>query len=684
MSDLQTVKKKTPTWYTRLEENDRKRLLEKINAPDFEWEGDALKEVQKEFPVLGKRGTELGDLFTFNAAVNGLKEREMLAPTATLVELDPTQPGNVRAAAEQKRQEVLQDDYIHYPSFLAKDPQIKDNYHQFVHYCLRRRREGVTLRNLRLDVEYTAEQEKLLDPKPADFELGHLLREAAKGVTKRHMPTRRMNFLGEFPGLAFIANDPARMKRQRSALHIADCFRKKNEKTLAKLERQNKRKSRQQKELGAARLLTAAGKFEMGERLTNRSILEYLTLKEITLPRVEKPKQRDHLLLFLEELYSRRTKEDQNIAQREARAAVELTLGLKPPSKKRQGSGGARRRRARSRQVRNCVSSDESEDIPQLEPPSDSGSGESSSEDNEDNEDLWDDDEDSSELGDDDGAGGGDLFGDDGDIEYEGEDADHEMGGGDDSSDNRGPASGEPLLYPKGPWCAFAAEHPARFEIALPVRKDNYYARWEEAAKLWVTKSTNGKRAKRPVGFALGPRPPPPPKKQKRASEWIVEKILDDRHVEGKREFLVKWQDWEGENTWVPLANFVDSFMVEQYDQQHNQQRQAVVTPSLASPSLDDHEPEPKLEPKPAPKPDPKPAVEPAVEEEAGNSAARPGPRWEIVEVPSTEPANKLGPDWLEWEAARLQAENPNWDLYKCYEKAQVTQSLLPQPKRKR
>lgn len=52
---------------------------------------------------------------------------------------------------------------------------------------------------------------------------------------------------------------------------------------------------------------------------------------------------------------------------------------------------------------------------------------------------------------------------------------------------------------------------------------------------------------------------------------WEVEDVLDERGENGEKEYLVKWKDWEGPNTWISA--------------EHNPELQSFVTRNMNNPN---------------------------------------------------------------------------------------------------
>lgn len=73
-----------------------------------------------------------------------------------------------------------------------------------------------------LDIEYTAEQQKLLDPSPQDFMMHEIMEQAHGSGAKQALAKRKLDALGNVRGASGFANDEARLKRLRSQLQLAE------------------------------------------------------------------------------------------------------------------------------------------------------------------------------------------------------------------------------------------------------------------------------------------------------------------------------------------------------------------------------------------------------------------------------------------------------------------------------
>ena len=215
------------------------------------------------------------------------------------------------------------------------------------------------------------------------------MKDAREAVAKYHFSKRRMNMIGEFPGEALLVNDEGRLSRQECALNIVDAFREENERKLAKKgkhsEAKRRRDRREKEEEGARELLFEEGVLQRGELITIPLLLEYLTAKNITLPRVKKAKTKVVLLKFFTALHTH----PNDVAA--ARAAVEAELPRSRPAGVERR--GARRKRKRGKDNHGSEDIDESSDPSSGDDPSSSSS---SSDDNreyaadsDEDEELW-------------------------------------------------------------------------------------------------------------------------------------------------------------------------------------------------------------------------------------------------------------------------------------------------------
>ena len=76
-----------------------------------------------------------------------------------------------------------------------------------------------------LDVEFSCEQQRLLDPMPIDFAMHALMAATTHGAgAQRKLARRKYDNLGYVRGQCGFANDPERMKRLRNQLALADAM----------------------------------------------------------------------------------------------------------------------------------------------------------------------------------------------------------------------------------------------------------------------------------------------------------------------------------------------------------------------------------------------------------------------------------------------------------------------------
>lgn len=77
--------------------------------------------------------------------------------------------------------------------------------------------------------------------------------------------------------------------------------------------------------------------------------------------------------------------------------------------------------------------------------------------------------------------------------------------------------------------------------------------------------------------------------------EFVVEQILDRRQHKGRMEYLIKWQGFENQNTWEPLANlkYVQNMVVE-FDKKYDQETAKPVEQPSEKKRRESESPKPK------------------------------------------------------------------------------------------
>jgi hypothetical protein len=104
--------------------------------------------------------------------------------------------------------------------------QLLSGYAKFEHLCKVTRRstpEGTTLAPSRyLDVEFSATQQRLLDPSSTDFMMHAIASTVTGEGAKQSLAKRKLDALGNVRGTCCFANDPQRLKRLRGQLELAE------------------------------------------------------------------------------------------------------------------------------------------------------------------------------------------------------------------------------------------------------------------------------------------------------------------------------------------------------------------------------------------------------------------------------------------------------------------------------
>ena len=72
-----------------------------------------------------------------------------------------------------------------------------------------------------LDIEFTAGQQKLLDPTPQDFMMHEIMSHSHGVGAQQALAKRKLDSLGNLRGTSGLANDAARLKRMRAQLELA-------------------------------------------------------------------------------------------------------------------------------------------------------------------------------------------------------------------------------------------------------------------------------------------------------------------------------------------------------------------------------------------------------------------------------------------------------------------------------
>lgn len=370
-------------------EPQRVKLMSKLHEPGFAWEAKQVAELLVEFPEMQNTSASLGELNKFTGAMDIAIANGLLPPGSTMPELQLEHmlraPPNYQPTSAPTSTPEMKPFCVHhaYRPGTNAHAQYWENYRMFGRICAEvatRPLDDESRQSRRktqaLDVAITPTQRKLLRPSNFDLTIGSLMAEASRHVSKHHLPERRMNLLGEFPGVGRIANTESRLRRQQTALNISMLFAEENNTKNTKAARKRREKTEKNKkraaELEATELLHAYGLAEVGEKLTVARMRGFLKTESIKLPLMQKNSTIANLVAFLAALQRHKASGVDDWAAR-ARRELEEAGAAAPAASVAKAE--KKRKRKKSNGKREAVSDieDSSSNADSMSSPSDSG-----------------------------------------------------------------------------------------------------------------------------------------------------------------------------------------------------------------------------------------------------------------------------------------------------------------------
>ena len=238
---------KVPEFVASLSTENQLLLRDAVAAPDFEWTAKEVMDLPAELSNLMRTGDNLYKYFKFKNQMEEAIARKLILPE----ELTP-EPAKARKAAAapnslvRKSQKLINKEAMaalgnHSYSILGGAHLTQEE--QFAHACQHRQRfesakhkTHIVKPSVYLDLEISKDQQNLMDVDAKDFGIGAMLAGGLDQNLGKGLAARKLNFLGEFEGLACIANDPKRVNRLKqlvaltSSIEMLKLIRKEDQK----------------------------------------------------------------------------------------------------------------------------------------------------------------------------------------------------------------------------------------------------------------------------------------------------------------------------------------------------------------------------------------------------------------------------------------------------------------------
>lgn len=207
-----------PSWWDGMAPEEKRSAADILQKHDQQWSVACVREMHTACSI------PLCDMQNLRLCLD-LAAADPTHLDRAVPEASSTQPEEVAAAKEKQRDvsEGLRNFQLH-----PKKPdgtQALSGMAKFDHLCKMARRSidarSTLAPSAYLDVEYSSEQQRLLDPTPQDFAM-HVIASHCHGEgAQRHMGKRKLDAVGNLRGQCGLANDPVRLKRLNNQLNLA-------------------------------------------------------------------------------------------------------------------------------------------------------------------------------------------------------------------------------------------------------------------------------------------------------------------------------------------------------------------------------------------------------------------------------------------------------------------------------